>query len=55
MPLCNFFLIFVFSESLHHGGSYAAGILAGNQNLTCVPFWCGVSQVNNMFEEDSIF
>ena len=33
------FLIFIFSESPLHGGSYGAQILAVNQNLTWVLFW----------------
>ena len=39
------FLIFTFSESPFHGRSCGAGILAGNKNLTCVPFWCSVPEV----------
>ena len=40
-PSVDFF-IFIFSESPLHSRSYGAGILAGNQNLTCGPFWCGL-------------
>ena len=31
---------------------YSAGILIGNQNLTCVLFWCGVSHSKTAPEND---
>ena len=42
--LYRFLHNFIFSESLLHGGSYGAGIVAGNQSKTYCTFWSGVVQ-----------
>ena len=40
-------LILAFSGRVGIKLTYSAGILIGNQNSTCVPFWCGVSGQEN--------